>query len=42
MWLNYVLEGVWDEKADGQTQWSEIRDYIYIYIYMLMTCNEML
>ena len=31
MWLNYVLESVWDEKADGQTQYSGLGlETIYI------------
>ena len=31
-----LLEGVWDEQVDGQTQWTVIRDC------MLQACNEML
>ena len=39
LFRNYVaqlLGDVWDEAADGQAQWSVIRDS------MLQTCNEML
>jgi len=34
--VSQLLGDVWDEQADGQTQWSAIRDP------MLQTCNEKL
>ena len=34
--VTQLLGDVWDGEADGQTQWSVIRDC------MLQTCNEML
>ena len=34
--MTNLLDGVWDDDADGQTQWSIIRDC------MLQACNELL